>query len=77
MISEAYDAALQAGGDTAHLKTVKKFRNWITRPQVEKHILEYEGRIHASVLFELRKIESRLRHVLKKLDRKADRSVKA
>ncbi len=66
--SEAHDAAVQAGGNTAHLKTVKKFRSWITRPQVEKHLVEYEGKIHASLLFELRKIESKLRHLLKKLD---------
>jgi hypothetical protein len=69
--SEAHDIAVQAGGDTVHLKTVKKFRNWITRPQVENHLLEYEGKIRGSVLFELRKIESRLRHVLKKLDKNA------
>jgi hypothetical protein len=66
--SEAHEVAVRAGGDAVHLKTVKKFRNWITRPQVEKHLLEYEGKIHSSVLFELRKIESRLRHLLKKLD---------
>lgn len=66
--SEAHDAAVQAGGDTAHLKTVKKFRNWVTRPQVEKHLLECQGKIRASVVFELRKIESKLRHLLKKID---------
>jgi hypothetical protein len=66
---EAYDASVQAGGDSAHLKTVKKFRDWVTRPRVEEHLADYEGRIRNTVIFELRKIESRVRHLLKKLDK--------
>ena len=65
---DAYDAAVQAGGDSAHLKTVKKFREWITRPRVEQHLSDYKGTIRNSTLFELRKIESRVRHLLKKLE---------
>jgi hypothetical protein len=68
--SEAYDAAVQAGGDSAHLKTVKKFREWVTRPNVQQHLLEYEGKIRSSVIFELQKIELRVRNLLKKLDKK-------
>lgn len=65
---DAYDAAVQAGGDSAHLKTVKKFREWITRPRVEQNLSDYKGTIRNSILFELRKIESRVRHLLKKLE---------
>ena len=67
--SEAYDAAVQAGGDNVHLKTVKKFREWITQPRVEEHLIDYQGKVKGSVIFELRKIESRVRHLLKKLDK--------
>ena len=67
--SEAYDASVQAGGDSAHLKTVKKFRDWVTRPRVEEHLVDYQGRIRNTVIFELRKIESRVRHLLKKLEK--------
>jgi ParB/Sulfiredoxin domain len=67
--SEAYEAAVQAGGDSAHLKTVKKFRDWITRPRVGEDLVECQGKVRGSVIFELRKIESRVRHLLKKLDR--------
>lgn len=67
--SEAVGAAVEAGGESAHLKTVKKFRGWITRPRVEQHLVEYQGKIRGSVVFELRKIESRVRHLLKKLDK--------
>jgi hypothetical protein len=65
--SEAYDAAVQAGGDSVHLKAVKKFRDWITRPQVEGHLIDCEGKLKGHVTFELRKIESRVRYLLKKL----------
>jgi len=66
--SEAYDAAVQSGSDSAHLKTVKKFREWVTRPKVEQHLLDYKGKIRNSVLFELKKIELRVRHLLKKIE---------
>jgi len=66
--SEAFNAAVQVGGDSAHFKTVKKFKDWVTRPEVEKHLLDYQDKIRNSVVYELRKIESRVRHLLKKLD---------
>lgn len=65
--TEAYEAAVHAGGDSTHLKTVKKFREWITRPKVQDHLDGYEGTIRSSAIFELRKIESRIRHLLKRL----------
>jgi len=66
--NDAYEAAIQAGGDSAHLKTIKKFRDWVTRPQVQQRLVESNGKIRGSVIFELRKIETRLRNLLKKLD---------
>lgn len=63
----AHDAAIHAGGDSVHLKKVKKFREWVTRPQVERHLLEYDGAIFKNLVFELRKIESKVHHLLKKL----------
>lgn len=66
--SEAFDAAVQAGGDSAHLRTVKKFRDWVTRPRIEERLLDYDGKIRDSIVFELHKIEARVRYLLKKLD---------
>ena len=66
--SEAYDAAVRVGGDCAHLRTVKKFRGWVTRPTVEEDLLQYEGKIRNTVVFELGKIESRVHHLRKKLE---------
>lgn len=64
----AHDAAVHAGGDSVHLKRVKKFRDWVIGPQVEKHMLEYEGTIRKSLVFELGKIEIKVHHLLKKLN---------
>jgi hypothetical protein len=66
--SEAYDAAVEAGGDSAHLKAVKKFRDFITRPRVEQRLREYDGKIAKNLIYELRKIHLKVGHLLKKLD---------
>jgi hypothetical protein len=66
--TEAFGTAVDAGGDTNHVKTVKKFRDWVTRPQVQDRLLECEGKIRSTVVFELGKIELRVRSLLKKLE---------
>jgi hypothetical protein len=68
-MQEAYDTAAEAGGDSAHVKAVKKFREWITRPQVENYLVESDGKIRSTIVFELRKIEAKAHHLLKKLDK--------
>jgi hypothetical protein len=65
--SAAYDSAIAQGGDSSHLKTTKRFREWITRNEVEAHLLEYDGKVRSSLTFELQKIESRVRHLLKRI----------
>ncbi|MCL2658973.1 MAG: ParB N-terminal domain-containing protein [Acidobacteriaceae bacterium] len=65
---EACDAAVKAGGDSEHFQTVKRFREWITRPSVEQHLMDYDGTVRSSTVFELRKIESRVRNLLRKLE---------
>jgi hypothetical protein len=64
----AFDSAVESGGDRTHLKTVKKFREWVTRPEVESHLSDYEGKVRAALVYELNKIEARVRHVAKKLE---------
>jgi hypothetical protein len=63
----AYDAAVAQGGDSSHLNTTKRFREWVTRNEVEERLLEYEGKVRASLTFELQKIESRVHHLLKRI----------
>jgi hypothetical protein len=64
---EAYESAVSQGGDSTHLKTAKKFREWIIRPETEQRIVESEGKVKSSVTFELQKIEARVKYLLKKL----------
>jgi tRNA-binding EMAP/Myf-like protein len=66
--TEAYETAVESGGDTGYLKTVKKFRDWVTRPKTQDRLLEADGKIRSSVVFELRKIDTKIQHLLKKLD---------
>jgi hypothetical protein len=66
----AYEVAVESGGDTAHVKTVKKFREWVTRAYVQRQLTESEGKVRSAVVFELRKIETKVRSLLRKLDPK-------
>ena len=43
--SEAYTAAMQAGGDSVHLNGIKKFREWITRPACRGTSFRLSGKI--------------------------------
>ncbi|MDR3546858.1 MAG: ParB N-terminal domain-containing protein [Candidatus Pacebacteria bacterium] len=63
----AYESAVSQGGDSAHLKTVKRFREWVTRQDTENQLQESEGKIRSSAIFELQKIEARVRNLLKKM----------
>jgi hypothetical protein len=63
----AYESAVSQGGDSTHLKTVKRFREWVTRQETENHLQESEGKIRSSAIFELQKIEGRIRNLLKKM----------
>jgi hypothetical protein len=65
---EAYEAAVESGGDRRHLKTVKNFRGWITRPAVEQHLAEYEGKVRSALVYELSKIEARVRNLVRKFE---------
>ena len=65
---ESYESAVESGGDRTDLKTVKKFREWITRPTVEEHMSEYDGKVRSALVYELSKVESKVRNLVKKLD---------
>jgi hypothetical protein len=45
---DAYEAAVESGGDTAHVKTVKKFREWVTRAYVQRQLTESEGKVRSA-----------------------------
>jgi ParB-like nuclease family protein len=66
--SEAFTATEEAGGTSKGLKFIKKFREWLTRPNLQEQLLASPPKIRNSVIFELGKIELRVKAMLKKLD---------
>ena len=64
---KAYDSAVSQGGENANLNTTKRFREWVIRKEVEDSLLEAEGKVRSTVIDELRKIEIRVHHLLKKM----------
>jgi hypothetical protein len=66
--SDAYLFAVEAGGTATHLKSIKKFREWITKPKLEGQIINYHPKIRNGIIYELNKIESKVKHLIKKLE---------
>ena len=64
---KAYDTAVTNGGDSAHISTTKRFRQFVIRKEVEDSLLETQGSARSTVIDELRKIEIRVHHLLKKM----------
>jgi hypothetical protein len=64
---KAYESAVTQGGDNAHLNTTKRFRQFVIRKEVEESLLEMEGSARSTVIDELKKIELKIHHLLKKL----------
>ena len=64
---DSYEIAVSQGGESAHLNTVKRFREWVIRAETEDRLLNSQGKIRSSVTFELQKIEGRIRMLLKKM----------
>ena len=64
---KAYDSAVTNGGDSAHINTTKRFRQFVIRKEVEDSLLETQGSARSTVIDELRKIEIRVHHLLKKM----------
>lgn len=63
----SYEAAASQGGDSAHLQTIKRFREWIIRPETEDRLLESQGEVKPKAIFELQKIKARVDNLLKKM----------
>lgn len=65
--TKAYDSAVSAGGENTTLNQIKRFRQLVTKPDLEAALLLGEARIQKSVVFELQKISNRLKALLIKL----------
>lgn len=67
---EAYEHAVEAGGESAHYKKLTKFRQWLARADVEKAISNVQGQTGDRILYELDKLGQRIQALRTKLHKK-------
>jgi hypothetical protein len=67
-LEKAYDSVVSAGGDNVNLKQIKRFRELIIKPETEARLLNSDSRVQKAAIYELGKIEVRIKHLLKKLE---------
>ena len=58
---DAYDAAVDAGGENYSLKRLKRFREWLALNDTEDDLLEANKQVRDNMLFQLKEIEKRSR----------------
>ncbi len=64
---DAYEAAVDAGGGSEHLKRVSTFRKWLTRDETETKFTKSEGQTRSKLIFELNKLYARVEALRKKM----------
>ena len=67
--SEAYEAAVDAGGESGALKKLQRFRAWLALSDTEDDLVEENKQIRDKMLFELKEIEKRARKIRETLER--------
>lgn len=65
--AKAHDSAVAAGGDNTTLKQIKRFRELMTRSEVEAGLLDGDQKVRKAAIYELKKISIRLDHLIAKL----------
>jgi ParB-like nuclease domain len=65
---DAYEAAVDAGGENHTLKKLRRFREWLALNDTEEDILEPNKQVRDKMLFELKEIEKRSRKLKELLE---------
>jgi len=68
--SDAYETAVDAGGENYALKRLRKFREWLTKNDTEEDLLQCNKTIRDKNLFELKELERRSRKLKELLEKK-------
>jgi hypothetical protein len=68
---DAYDDAVEAGGESVHYKKLAKFRQWLARAEVGDSLTHAQGQIRDKILYELDKLARRVQTLRTKLPPKA------
>jgi hypothetical protein len=65
---QAYERAVEAGGDNASLRKLSAFRKWLGRKEVQDEIMELDGQAGKRAHFELKRLAALTRSISGKLD---------
>ena len=68
--SEAYEAAVTAGGESHALNKLKRFRNWLVASATEDDLREAPKAIRDSMQYELKEIEKKSKKLKEMLEEK-------
>lgn len=68
-LEEAYESAKSAGAENDAYNKLKRFREWLSRPDTKDDIQEANKQVRDRMLFELRNIESRVSKLRAMLDK--------
>jgi len=67
--ADAYEDAIDSGGDHPALKKLKRFRNWLAMSETEEDLMETNKTVRDKAHFELKEIEKRARKLKELLDK--------
>jgi hypothetical protein len=67
---EAHESAVEAGADSAPLKKLAKFRQWLANHEVEDALGRTQGETRKKILFELDKLAGRVSVIKGKIEKK-------
>lgn len=67
--SDAYEAAVDAGGENYALKKLHRFRDWLALSDTEDDLLEASKQVRDKMLFEMREIEKRAKKLKELLEK--------
>lgn len=67
--ADAYDIAVDAGGENYALRKIKKFREWLAQSEVEDDIMDANKQIRDNVLFQVKEIEKRAKKLKELLEK--------
>jgi len=65
---DAYEAAVDAGGESYALKRLRKTREWLAQSETEDDLLDANKQVRDKMLFELKELEKRAKKLKEKLE---------
>lgn len=67
--ADAYEIAVDAGGENFVLRRIKKFREWLAQADIEDDIMESNKQVRDNILFQVKEIEKRTKKLKELLEK--------